>query len=127
MSHKKSSSVSELIKNVLKIDPYTNREILGRLIRAENPEYKTPSGRRKLDRALSKVFTDESRIKRNLELAVFALEQAEQSKLPLGWTVREMDKTNEAYGRSRLGSIIRAKEMLQVLIKVLEQKKQPMF
>ncbi|HII86099.1 TPA: hypothetical protein HA273_05980 [Candidatus Bathyarchaeota archaeon] len=79
MSQKKNSNVSELIENVLKTDPNINREILGRLIRAENPEYKEPSGRRRLDRALEKRYSSETEKKRKLALAVMNVEKKQKA------------------------------------------------
>jgi len=57
MSQKNKQSVSEIIEKILKEHPDIERKLVARLIRAENPEYKTPSGRRKLDRKLEKLFS----------------------------------------------------------------------
>jgi hypothetical protein len=79
MSHKKSPRVSELIENVLKTDPNISRGSLGRLIRAENPDYQTASGRRRLDRALAKLYPSEAEVKRKLALALSETEKKQNA------------------------------------------------
>jgi len=93
MSHKKKATVLELIENVRKIDPNISREILGRIIRAENPEYKTTSGRRRLDRALAKLYPSDAEFKRKLAQSIIITEKKQNEYYS---TLEKMNKDREA-------------------------------
>ena len=57
MSQSRTKSDAKIVEKYLKEFPTLDRTPLARLIRAENPQFNTTSGRRRLDRILRKVFS----------------------------------------------------------------------
>lgn len=60
MSQNKKKDDAKLVEKYLRDFPEADRKYLGRLIRAENAEYQAPSGRRRLDRKLRKIFSKQN-------------------------------------------------------------------